>query len=69
MVQTNQTTDEYYLTDYTPPDFTANSSYGSDEQFAILMCLALLEYYYENYNNQSPDESLKTITEDMDSLI
>lgn len=68
MVQTNQTTDEYYLTDYTPPDFTANSSYGSDEQFAILMCLALLEYYYENYNNQSPDEILKTITEDMDSL-
>ena len=68
MVQTNQTTDEYYLTDYTPPDFTANSSYGSDEQFAILMCLALLEYYYENYNNQSPDEVLKTITEDMDSL-
>lgn len=68
MVQTNQTTDEYYLTDYTPPDFTANSSYDSDEQFAILMCLALLEYYYENYNNQSPDEILKTITEDMDSL-
>lgn len=68
MVQTNQSTDEYYLTDYTPPDFSANSSYDSDEQFVILMCLAILEAYYEQYNNQSPTDLLKTITEDMDTF-
>ena len=68
MTQLTQSTDEYYLQDYTPPDFTANQSYDTDEQFVILMCLALLEAYYELYNNQSPSEILKTITDDMDSF-
>lgn len=68
MVQTVQTTDEYYSTDGLPVDFSANSSYDDDEQFVILMCLALLKKYYELYHNQSPEEVLKRITKDMESF-
>lgn len=68
MTQMNQSSDEFYLTDYTPPDFTANSAYDTDEQFVILMCLALLEEYYELYHDLTPQELLDTITMDMDSF-
>lgn len=60
-------TDEFYKVDG-KLDFSANSSYDSDEIYVILLCLAYLEEYYTRYNQMTASELLDVVSQDMDTL-